>query len=258
LSYVDAHIHLADAGYDGKVEMVLEDSAKNDVRYLFSNGTDYESSIRTLALAEQYESRVFAAVGIHPWTVTNTQGELNLDVFEKLFEENKSRITAIGEVGLDGQYHQNELNKARQNETFRYFLRLAERHRLPVVIHSRLAIEDVLATLPSFSLPRVMLHRYSGPLEHLRLIKDQNYLITVGPSIFYSKRAAEIARHADLDTVLTESDGPVNYFGPFKGRQTLPSFVLDVVNKLAQIRNEDIQKVRNASWNNFHSLVSGV
>jgi TatD DNase family protein len=256
LSYVDAHLHLADPGYTGKIEMVLDDSAKNNVRYLLSNGVDYDSSIRTLALAEQYENRVLAAVGIHPWTVTNTQAELDLNIFEKLLEENKTHITAIGEIGLDGQYSQDEIKKTRQHETFQYFLGLAERHRLPVIIHSRLAIEDVLATLPSFSLPRVMLHWYSGPLDNLRLIKDRNYLITVGPSILYSKRTAEIARHADLDTILTETDGPVNYFGPFKGRQTLPSFVLDVVKKLAQIRNENIDDVRNALWNNSHSLMS--
>lgn len=254
MGYVDAHLHLADPGYAGKVEMVLEDSAKNDVRYLLSNGTDYDSSIGTLALAEQYENRVLAAVGIHPWTVTNTQVELNLNVFENFLEENRSRITAIGEVGLDGQYFQNDVNKKRQYETFRYFLRLAERHQLPVIIHSRLAIEDVLATLPSFSIPRVILHRYSGTPDQLRLIKDWNYLITVAPSIFYSKRAADIAQHADLDTILTETDGPVSYFGPFKGKETLPSFVLDVVKKLAQIRNADIQTVRNAVWNNFRSL----
>jgi len=256
LNYVDAHLHLSDAGYSGLIEEVLDDAAKNGVDYLLSNGMDYDSSVRTLALANQYKNRVLAAVGLHPWTATNSDGKLSLDIFEKLVEENRQNITAIGEIGLDGQYSQDEAKKLRQREVFQFFLRLAEHCKLPVIVHSRLAIEDVLSILPSFTLPKVVLHWYSGPAEYLQQITDQGYLITIGPNILYTKRTAEIARHADLTIILTETDGPVSYFGPFKGRPTRPAFVIDVVKKIAEIKNQNIDQIRNRVWNNFQLLTT--
>jgi TatD DNase family protein len=256
LNYVDAHLHLADSDYSGLIEEVLDDAAKNGVDYLLSNGMDYDSSVRTLALADQYKNRVLAAVGLHPWTATNTEGKLSLDIFEKLVEENRKMITAIGEIGLDGQYSQDEAKKLRQREVFQFFLRLAERRKLPVIVHSRLAIDEVLNMLPSFTLPKVVLHWYSGPAEYLQQITDQGYLITIGPNILYAKRTVEIARHADLTTILTETDGPVSYFGPFKGKPTRPAFVIDVVKKIAEIKNENIDQIRNRVWDNFQSLTT--
>jgi TatD DNase family protein len=254
LSYVDAHIHLADPAYD-RVEPVLDDAAANNVDYLLSNGMDFESSLRTIDLSKRYD-KVIAAVGVHPWTVTNANAALDLSTFEQLIEDNKKQVRAIGEIGLDGKYRQDEVKKQRQNEAFLFFLALAERRTLPVVIHSRLAIDEILEILPSFRLVGVLLHWYSGPSGNLRLIKDRGYLISVGPSILYSKRVAEIAREADLSIILTETDGPVSYYGPFKDRPTHPSFVIPVVKKLSEIKNKSAEEIRKTIWNNFHSFIS--
>jgi TatD DNase family protein len=253
LSYVDAHIHLADPAY-AQVESVLDDAVSNGVAYLLSNGMDYESSLRTVSLSKRYD-KVIAAVGIHPWTVTNATVPLELGAFERLIEDNRKQVRAIGEIGLDGQYPQ-DYAKEQQKETFRFFLTLAERKRLPVVIHSRLAISEVLEILPSFNLVKVLLHWYSGPSDSLPVIKDRGYLISVGPSILYSKRVAEVARQAELSIILTETDGPVSYYGPFKGKTTCPSFVVDVVKKLAEIKNISVEETRETAWTNFRSLIS--
>ena len=255
LSYVDAHLHLADSGYDGQVESVLDDAETNGVTYLLSNGMDYESSLNTLGLSKQY-GRVMAAVGVHPWTATNANTPIELSVFEQLVEENRKHVRAIGEIGLDGKYPQDDTKRQQQRGVFQFFLALAERQGLPVMIHSRLAIDEILATLPSYKLVKVLLHWYSGPSENLRLIKDRGYLISVGPSILYSKRTAEIADQADLSIILTETDGPVSYYGPFKGKPTRPSFVIDVVKKLSEIKNKSVEETRDTVWHNFHSLIS--
>jgi TatD DNase family protein len=254
--YVDAHIHLADSSYFDQVDAIVDDAVKNGVTYMLSNGMDYDSSIRTINLAKLYESRVIAGVGVHPWTATNANQSLNLEIFEKIVEDNKHYVRAIGEIGLDGKYTQDAEKKRCQLEVFQFFLALAERYSLPVVIHSRLALDDVLAILPSFKLQKILLHWYSGPSEKLRKIKDQGYMISVGPSILYSKRSAEIADAADLSILLTETDGPVNYYGPFEGKPTRPSFVVDVVEKLSEIKKRKLEEVSDAIWSNFRSLLS--
>jgi TatD DNase family protein len=253
LSYVDAHIHLADPTYD-LVELVIDNAAANRVDCLLSNGMDYESSLQTIELSKRYD-KVIAAVGVHPWTVTNANAPLGLSAFEQLIQDNKKHVKAIGEIGLDGKYTQDDAKKQQQKDTFLFFLALAERRKLPVVIHSRLAIKEVLETLPSFQLVGILLHWYSGPSENLRLIKDRGYMISVGPSILYSKRVAEVAREADFSTILTETDGPVSYYGPFKAKPTRPSFVIPVVEKLSEIKNKSVEETREIIWNNFHSFI---
>jgi TatD DNase family protein len=133
-------------------------------------------------------------------------------------------------------------------------LGVAEKRRLPVVVHSRLAVDELLDELTRFNPPRVLLHWYDGPPEKLELIKDLGYLISIGPALLYSKRIAEIARKADLGIVLSETDGPVPHHGPFKGRMTQPSFVIDVVRNLAEIKSESVETVRDAIWTNFQKL----
>ena len=254
MSYVDAHIHLADPAYD-QVEPVLHDAANSGVAYLLSNSMDYESSVRTIELSRQFDG-IIAAVGVHPWTVTNENADLNLSKFELLIRDNQKHVRAIGEIGLDGHYDLDDKKKQLQKDIFQFFLKLAEKQTLPVVIHSRLAVDEILELLPSFSLAKVLLHWYSGPPENLLLFKDRGYFVSVGPSILYSKRVAEVARKADLSMILSETDGPVTYYGPFKNKPTRPSFIVDVVRKLSEIKNVTVEEVIEIVWRNFHSFMS--
>lgn len=254
MSYVDAHLHLADPGFVGRTDQVIDDATKSMVMRLLSNSVDYETSIQTIALAKRYSPRVFAAIGVHPSTVTNTRDQ-RLDEFRQLIEENVGYVAAIGEVGLDGKYTQDEQVRKRQLEVFRFFLSLAERRGLPVVVHSRLAVDEVLGTLQDFHLPKVLLHWYDGPLDKLEVIRERGYLISIGPAVFYSRVISQVAAKVALDMILSETDGPVKYRGPFEGRLTQPSFVVEVVRKVAEIKGLHIDAVREAVWSNFRKLI---
>ena len=239
MSYVDAHIHLADAGYVGKVEQVITDASRHNVSHILSNAVDYETSLQTITLAKQHPGKVLAAIGVHPSTIVFRPTEnLHLEKFEATIEENSEYVKAIGEIGLDGKYTQDDETRARQQEVFRFFLQLAEKRDLPVVVHSRQAIEETLETLSEFHLPSVLLHWYDGPTENLRALSDRGYFISVGPALLYSRRISEIARMAEHSMILSETDGPVNYRGLFKDQLTQPSLVIDVVRRLGNQEDE--------------------
>jgi TatD DNase family protein len=254
LSYADAHLHLADPGYAGRTEQAIDDATKNKVMRLLSNSVDYKTSTQTITLAKQYSPTVLGAIGVHPSTVMCTKDQ-RLDEFQRLIEENEEYVAAIGEVGLDGKYTQDEQVRKRQLEVFRFFLGLAERRGLPVVVHSRLAVDEVLETLQDFHLPKVLLHWYDGPLDKLEVMRERRYLISIGPAAFYSRAIGEVASNAALDMILSETDGPVKYHGPFEGRPTQPSFVVEVVRKIAQIKGLQTDDVREAVWSNFRKLI---
>jgi TatD DNase family protein len=254
LSYVDAHLHLADPGFAGRTQEAIDDAEKNNVRHLLSNAVDYETSNQTIALAKQHFPRVLAAIGVHPWTVMNATDQ-HLNKLESLIQENAENVAAIGEIGLDGKYTQDQQARKRQLEAFKFCLGLAERKGLPVVVHSRSAVDEVLGTLRDFHIPKVLLHWYDGPVARLDIIRERGYLISIGPAVFYSHAISEVARNIELDMFLSETDGPVKYRGPFEGRRTQPSFVLDVVRKVAEIKELDTEAVREAAWNNFRKFI---
>ncbi len=257
MSYIDAHLHLADPAFEGRVDQAVEDADRNNVTYLLSNAMDFDTSTQTIALGRRYPGKVLAAIGVHPWTATNST-DYQLERFHQLVRENLDVVKAIGEIGLDGKYTQDDALRSRQKEAFRLFLGLAEQHELPVVVHSRQAIDDAIEVLSEFKLHKVLLHWYDGPSEKLKLIEEQGYLVSIGPALFYSRRISEIARNASLDMILTETDAPVKYRRPFEDRLTQPSFVVDVVQKLAEIKALNIEAVREAVWRNFHRLIPNV
>ena len=250
MSYIDAHTHLADSGYAGKVEEIVEDAKQHAVAHLLSNPIDYESSIATIKLAKQYPDRVLAAVGVHPSTATRTN-ELHLEEFNELMEANREHVRAVGEIGLDGKYSQDEAVKDRQRATFRFFLDLAEKTQLPVTVHSRQAVDETLDILANFHIPKVLLHWYDGPVENLQLMKERGYFISVGPALLYSRRISEITIAADIGTLLTETDGPVIYRGLGGERLTKPSLVIDVVRKIAELKAMSQEAVKAAIQRNF-------
>ena len=250
MSFVDAHLHLADPGYAGKVEEVIENATQHNVAYLLSNATDYSTSLQTVNLARQYPNRILAAVGVHPSTVTRTD-DLHLEQFEKLIEEKSAWITAIGEIGLDGKYSQDDRVKSRQDQVFRSFLALAERRGLPVVVHSRHAVPETLETLADFHIPCALFHWYDGPTENLRLFEERGFLISIGPALLYSRRISEIARAADLSIILSETDGPVSYRALFGHQLTQPSFVVEVVRRISELKTMSLDVVRSTIFSNF-------
>ncbi len=237
----------------GKLEGVLENANKHNVSCMLSNATDYETSLATISLAKQHQSKVLAAIGVHPSIATKTDS-FHLDKFAALLDENRDWVTAIGEIGLDGKYTQDERIKNRQQEIFRFFLSIAEERKLPAVVHSRQAVSETLATLADFKVLKILFHWYDGPIENLHLFKERGYWISIGPAVLYSRRISEIARAADLSILLTETDGPVRYRGLFGDELTQPSFVVAVVEKIAELKGLNPELVRNQILANFQKF----
>ncbi len=248
--YVDAHVHLADPQYTGSVGTVIQEANGASVAIMLSCGVDEITSLKTVQLAKQYPGKVLAAVGIHPWTVVNSP-EIEPVRIRRLLDGEGKHVLAIGEVGLDGQYPQTGFEFRKQREVFDYFLSLAKENALPIVVHSRLAAEAALEMIDAHGLRNVLLHWYSGPVELVPKIIERGYVISVGPALLYSKRLREIAEATPLDSLLTETDGPVRFHGPFEGKLTTPAFIPAVVKKLAELKGSSDEVVRDHLLENF-------
>ena len=253
MKFVDAHIHLADSKYAQNVGEIIEDAKRLNVFALVANSMDLESSRRSLSLAEEYPDHVYAALGIHPWNTKQLNPNEVEDTINLIFEnrENRQRVVAVGEIGLDSSYSGSGEPTETQMQVFHKMLFTAEKTSLPVIIHSRGTTSQIVSLLPSYKIEKILLHWFSQPHNLIPTIVDRGYYITEGlPSVF-SNGIREVIRRIPLTNLMTETDGPVSFRGPFKGKLTTPSFIPTVVEAIAQLKGKEKSEVADQIFQNF-------
>jgi len=253
MQFADAHVHLADPQYEGLLPYLIEKAKKANVSALVSNAMDSETSGRTLMLAQQYSSLVYAAVGIHPWNAVS-QNETDLETVSEIATRHRKEIVAIGEIGLDRIHAKEEEHFRIQSEIFRKMIDLADRTGLPIIVHSRGSLQETLEFVSTSRVKQVLFHWYSGSIKILKEIINSGYRITVGPSLLYSKHIQEIVKSTPIEYVLTETDGPVTYRGPFQMKLTTPEFLPIVVEELAKIIGSKVEDISVQLIRNFESF----
>jgi TatD DNase family protein len=253
LKFVDAHIHLSDEEYAGKIEEIILDAKNSNVVALVSNSMNLETSIKSLELAERYNGMVYAALGIHPWNVNTLTDEELQQTSELIMKQKKNKaLIAIGEIGLDYKF---EKIWNKQLMVFDEMLRLAEKLNLPVIIHSRGTTAQIVEMLPSYNLKKVLLHWFSNPISVLPKAIDKGYYISEGPPTAYSNGIREVVKKVPLTNLLTETDGPVRYFkSPFDGKMTTPAFIPTVVGAIAEIKKISFEEAADQIVKNFEEF----
>jgi len=248
---VDTHIHLYDEKYLDRVDQVLSEARKVGVEAVICVAEDYETSLATLELASKNDS-IYAAIGMHPWTALHSFDEL--DKVIELIRRESDNIIAVGEVGLDKKYESGDKGYSRQMEVFRRMVEVAIEFDKPLNIHSRRAARDVLEILRVYNVEKAHFHWFTDDEDILREIVSVGYYVSFTPSITYSKRNQRLAKLVPPEQLLTETDGPVPFYGELKGVLTEPKHTLLVLNKLAEIHGIEIAELSDIIWRNFEDL----
>lgn len=246
---VDSHCHLQDAEFDGDREEALERARAAGVSAMVAIGTDLESSWRAVELADS-RSDVYATVGVHPHNAKDAD-ERTLGAIERLADSPK--VVAIGEIGLD--YYRKHSPAEAQMEAFRRQLELAQRRRLPVVVHSRQADEEtygVLAAYESQALaewpkdrPLGVMHCFAGDLMLALRYIQIGFLISIAGTCTYPKaeRVCAVAGGIPLRWMAVETDAP--YLSPqsHRGQRNEPAYLVETVERIAELRGDRYENV---------------
>jgi len=248
MKLIDAHVHLSDAEYAGRIDELVVDAKNAGVTALVSNSMDLKTCQNDVKLSQEYPNLVYAALGIHPWNV-NVLKENELQETIAFIQNQKDNVKAIGEIGLDYKY---ETIWEKQMMVFDEMLHLAETLNIPVIIHSRGTTEKIVEMLPSYRVKRVLLHWFSYPVSALYKAVDKGYFITEGPPASYSNGIRDVIDKVPLTNLLTETDGPVKYWkSPYNGQLTKPSFVRNVVEAVSEIKKIQVDEVAKQIASNF-------
>jgi TatD DNase family protein len=195
----DAHSHL-DLIADPNL---IRDSISYGVRTIITNGVDTKSNIRSMEIADN--KNVFAMLGIDPEHANVTKEELNFNI--GLVRQNAKRISGIGEIGLDYGKVKDTVAADRQRMVFGAFLDLAKELDLPVSVHSRDAIEEVVQILSEKDMKSVHIHFFEGSSQQAREIGKKGWMISVPP--LSSSKRSKIIKEIAIDNIMAESDSPI-------------------------------------------------
>ena len=219
MGLIDSHAHLTDERFRDCIGEVLDRAADAGVEHVISIATDMADAGRVLDLART-DDRVSAAVGIHPHEAAKATRS-DWARYESLIHN--SSLVALGEMGLD--YHYDFSDQPTQQHVFERQLEIALSTDLPIVIHSREAHDDTVATLTRHGYVGrpVVFHCFTGTSEHAAEIADNGWRISfTGVVTFKNSGALQlIARDYPIDRLMVETDSP--YLSPAPVRHIRPN-----------------------------------
>ncbi len=194
----DAHCHP-----DMLTDELLNQLAEIGVSTMVVNGVDTASNINVLGLFGK--KGVYPALGMHPESAMKiTAKELDYNI--ELIRINRKNIFGIGEIGLDYTFAKDKEQKDKQSEVFVTMIELAKELDLPVSVHAREAIKDVISTLDKTGIKKAHIHFFEGDVDDAKAITERGFMISV-PPLQSSKRSRAIAS-MPINNIMVESDSP--------------------------------------------------
>ena len=194
---------------------------------------------------EKYKN-LYACIGYHP-EVSNKIVEKDYETLEEMVKNN-SKIVAIGEIGLD--YYWNKDNKDKQREVFCKQLEIAEKLKLPVVIHSRDSINETYEILKKYKVSGVI-HCFSGSLEMAKKFISLGFLLGIGGVVtFKNSKLFEVIEKLELTNIVLETDSPYLTPEPNRGKTNESSNIFYIAQKIAEIKNIPLENVAKITTEN--------
>jgi TatD DNase family protein len=227
---IDSHTHL-DRGPAPEAELVAA-AREAGVNRILTIGIDERSRRAALAAAEAHDE-VYAAIGHHPNNATGYDDAITAELRE---QAQHPRCLAIGETGLDD--YRDYAPRADQERAFAAQIELAQELGKPLVIHTRAAEDDTIATLATRAQGlEVILHCFSMP-DRLEECLEHGWWISFAGNVTYPKAAglADAAERVPLDRLLVETDAP--YLTPQAERKhrNQPAYVVHTARFVAERR----------------------
>lgn len=278
MKYIDTHAHLNLSAFHDDVDAVAARCRDEEVGVI-NIGTKLSTSMRAVELALRYE-HMYAIVGLHPiQTVPGTHDEdeigeggqpfvsrgeiLDYAAFRTLAQSPK--VVGIGECGFDYWHCPKETYEI-QETAFLEQIKLANELELPLMIHTRgpkpgeasptgrSVYADVYEILKQHAKVPFNVHFYAGTLEEAKRFFEIGGTISFTGVVTFAKAYEEIIKAVPLDKIHAETDCPYVAPVPYRGQRCEPWMVKEVYKKIAAIRGEEEEYVREALLQNARQM----
>lgn len=278
--YIDIHAHVNFKVFEEDHEAVIRRALDNDT-WFFNVGTQIDTSRAAIKMAHRYDEGVYAVIGLHPIHTEssfhdeeelgpetqefNSRGEIfDKNIYRELLKDPK--VVAIGECGLD-YYHLDPVSIEKQKKAFIEQIELAEEMEKPLMLHIRNnpkdknhnAYFDTCEILKKFPKVKGVSHFFAGSVEDMKRFVELGFYISFAGPITYKPNIEicdyqKVILETPLDRILTDTDSPYVAPVPHRGKRNEPSYVIEIVKKIAEVKGLPIEEVAKAIVKNAQKL----
>lgn len=253
--YIDIHGHLNFSVFDKDIDEVVARTKALNVSFI-TVGTQKDTSLKAVSIAEKYNE--LAIVGLHPIHTSKSfhdeeelgeggkeftsKGEkFDYDFYLSLAK--KEKVVGIGECGLDF-FHFDAENEKTQVENFIMQIELANEVKKPLMLHLRNgseknAYKEAFKILKDKVTVPMDLHFFAGGVEEVKMFLDIGAYFSFTGVITFTKDYDETVKYIPKDRIMSETDCPYVSPVPYRGKRNEPSYVIETVRRLAEIKSED-------------------
>lgn len=235
---IDVHCHLNFPALKDTIDEVLSKS-RDEMDAVITCGLVNDAK-DAIALRNKHIGFLHLTLGIHPEDVAGMRDE-QLERHLEFIRENRKIIVGLGEIGLDYHWIKEQGDIRRCKEWLQRFFDFARETKLPVVLHSRKAEEDVYEEVRRADLDAVVFHHYSGNVTLAKKIVDSGFYISMPTITPTSKNLLKIAKNFPLESMVTETDSPFN--SPVKDQKNAPYNVRVTIDKIAEKKEMKFEEV---------------
>ena len=247
MNYIDIHGHINFSDYDMDREEAIVRARDAGVG-IITVGTDVKSSQQAIELAEAHED-MWAIVGIHPTDAKNLT-DAEFSILQGLAKHPK--VVAIGECGLD-YFHSVPEEMEKQRDIFIKHIELANSANKPLMLHvrnsktpGRNAYQEAISILREHTKVRANFHFFAGTLQDARDIVAMGNTVSFTGVLSFARTYDEIVKNIPLSSIMSETDCPFVAPIPYRGKRNEPSYVIETVKKIAEIKGENLDVVSSA------------
>ena len=251
---IDTHCHLYLSAFKNDIDAIIKRGEDIGVQKFYLPAIDSSETDNMLLLEKKFPGKCMAMMGLHPCSVKENY-KTELEHAAKQLSNRK--FAAVGEIGLD--FHWDKAFTEQQYDAFRTQIQWALQYNLPIVIHTRDAMNETIDVVKEYvdKGTRGIFHCFSGNYENAKTIIDAGFYLGIGGVLTYKNAGlAEVIAKIDLQHIVLETDSPYLTPAPFRGKQNESSYLKYILEKLAAIKNVTVEEVAAITTANAEKIFS--
>ncbi|MGI8952556.1 MAG: TatD family hydrolase [Chitinophagaceae bacterium] len=252
MKLIDTHCHLYLKDFINDIEAVIEKAKKEGVIKFYLPAINSDVIDAMMEMEQKFKDQVFLMMGLHPCSVKQNYAD-ELRIAEIWL--NKRKFAAIGEIGLD--FYWDKTFATQQYEAFELQMQWALNKNLPVVIHTRNAMQQTINTVKPFAAKGLkgIFHCFSGDYNEAKQIIDMNFYLGIGGVLTYkNSELNSVIEKIDLNNIVLETDAPYLTPVPYRGKRNESSYIKIIAEKLAEIKKISLQEIAEITTVNAEKI----
>ncbi len=253
MNFIDTHTHLFLEEFDNDIKQVIIRALNNNINRFILPNVNISTVEKMMRLVSKFPENCFPLIGIHPSSIKENYEKDMLVVENNL---KKHKFYGIGEIGIDLYWDKTFLEY--QKEAFIYQIKLAKKHNLPIVIHTRKAFNEVFKIIDQYNDNDLkgIFHCFGGNITQANKIIDyKGFKLGIGGVVtFKNTNLRKVLKKVDLQHIVLETDAPFLTPSPMRGQRNESAYILNIAKEIAEVKNISLNEVASITTTNAEEI----